>query len=98
MNSPISPIFRFEFYNRAKTAFAIVATGKDYYIDGQNSQLIFFFKKCPLGEEMGGFFIILKKSHQDLSNEGSTLKSLIEEQTRINEQAWKKVTPCLLIY
>ena len=27
-----------------------------------------------------------------------TLKSLIEEQTRINEQAWKKVTPCLLIY
>ena len=28
----------------------------------------------------------------------STLKSLIEEQTRINEQAWKKATPCLLIY
>ena len=27
-----------------------------------------------------------------------TLKSLIEEQTGINEQAWKKVPPCLLIY
>ena len=29
---------------------------------------------------------------------GTTLKSLIEEQTGINEQAWKKVAPCLLIY
>ena len=28
----------------------------------------------------------------------STLKSLIEEQTGINKQAWKKVLPCLLIY
>ena len=28
----------------------------------------------------------------------SSLKSLIEEQTGINEQAWKKVAPCLLIY
>ena len=28
----------------------------------------------------------------------TTLKSLIEEQTGINEQAWKKVPPCLLIY
>ena len=27
-----------------------------------------------------------------------TLKSLIQEQTGINEQAWKKVPPCLLIY
>ena len=27
-----------------------------------------------------------------------TLKSLIEEQTGINEQGWKKVPPCLLIY
>ena len=27
-----------------------------------------------------------------------TLKSLIEEQTEINEQAWKKVPPCFLIY
>ena len=27
-----------------------------------------------------------------------TLKSLIEKQTGINEQAWKKVAPCLLIY
>ena len=27
-----------------------------------------------------------------------TLKSLIEEQIGINEQAWKKVPPCLLIY
>ena len=28
----------------------------------------------------------------------TTLKSLIEEQTGINEQGWKKVPPCLLIY
>ena len=28
----------------------------------------------------------------------STLKSLIDEQTGINEQGWKKVPPCLLIY
>ena len=27
-----------------------------------------------------------------------TLKSLIVEQTGINEQDWKKVPPCLLIY
>jgi hypothetical protein len=27
-----------------------------------------------------------------------TLKSLIEEQTGINEQAWKKVPPSWLIY
>ena len=27
----------------------------------------------------------------------STLKSLIEEQTEINEQGWKKMPPCLLI-
>ena len=56
---------------------------KDYYIDGQNTQLI-CFQKCPMGEgskapklhPRGGFFepwffIILKNSHQDLSNEGS---------------------------
>jgi hypothetical protein len=47
--------FRFEFYNRAKTAFAIVATGKDYYIDGQNTQLIFFLK-CPIGGGNGCIF------------------------------------------
>ena len=28
----------------------------------------------------------------------STLKSLIVEQTGINEQVWKKESPCLLIY
>ena len=28
----------------------------------------------------------------------TTLKSLIDKQTGINEQAWKKVPPCLLIY
>ena len=28
----------------------------------------------------------------------NTLKSLIGEQTGINEQTWKKVPPCLLIY
>ena len=28
----------------------------------------------------------------------TTLKSLIEEQTGINEQGWKKVPPCFLIY
>ena len=27
-----------------------------------------------------------------------TLKSLIDEQTGLNKQAWKKVPPCLLIY
>ena len=53
------------------------------YIDGQNTQLI-FFQKLPLGEGKwppklhpgGGFFgpwsfITLKNSHQDLSNERS---------------------------
>ena len=35
---------------------------------------------------------------KDFRFDQPTLKSLIEEQTRINEQAWKKVTPCLLIY
>ena len=28
----------------------------------------------------------------------TTLKSLIEEQTGINEQGWKKIPPCLLFY
>ena len=57
--------------------------GKNYCIDGQNTQLI-FFEKWPLGEgkcppklhPRGGFFgpwsfITLKNSHQDLSNERS---------------------------
>ena len=56
---------------------------KNYYIDGQNTQPI-FLKKIPLGEgkrppklhPWGEFFgswsfTILKKSQQDLSNEGS---------------------------
>ena len=58
-------------------------SNKDYYIDGQNTQLIFFEKmspgdgnKAPKLHPGGGFFgpcsfIILKNSHQDLSNEGS---------------------------
>ena len=57
---------------------------KDYYIDGQNTQPIFFLKKILLGEgkrlpklhPKGAFFgpwsfIILKNSYQDLSNEGT---------------------------
>ena len=60
-----------------------VSYSKDYYIDGQNIQLI-FFQKLPLREGKwppklhpgGGFFgpwsfITLKNSHQDLSNERS---------------------------
>ena len=63
---------------------------KDYYIDGQNTQLIFLKKwplrgwKCHLKlHPAGGFFepwsfIILKNSGQDLPNEGSNfiLRSL----------------------
>ena len=62
----------------------LVGLGKDYYIDGQNTRLSWFKKKCPPGEgskdpkshPVGRFFgpwsfIILKNSHQDLSNEGS---------------------------
>ena len=41
-----------------------------------------------------------KKKVEEITNLtfSTTLKSLIEEQTGINEQAWKKVPPCLLIY
>ena len=60
-----------------------MGSGKDYYIDGQNTQLIFFEKKStgggkrpPKSHQAGGFFdhvffITLNNSHQDLSNEGS---------------------------
>ena len=62
-----------------------VSYSKDYYIDGQNIQLI-FFQKLPLREGKwppklhpgGGFFgpwsfITLKNSHQDLSDGGVKL-------------------------
>ena len=61
----------------------LMSLGKDYYIDGQNTQLIYFLKNSTGGGKQapklhpgGGLFgpwsfIILKNSHQDLSNEGS---------------------------
>jgi hypothetical protein len=68
----------------AKTCNFDSNLSKDYYIDGQNTRLIVVFFEFPLGEgskapklqPRAGFFgpwsfIILKNSHQDLSNEGS---------------------------
>ena len=68
-----------------------VNLGKDYYIDGQNTQLICFEKITTEGGKghpklhpRGGFFgpyfyKIFKSSHQDLYNEGSNfiLSSLL---------------------
>ena len=52
----------------------------------------------PLRGEKSNPFFSSVKDWVNFPLELSTLKSLIEEQTRINEQAWKKVPPCLLIY
>ena len=66
-------------FGHGKTRFYLQG-GRDYYIDGQNTQRIFFEKmttgggkKAPQFTPRCGpwSFIILKKSHQDLSNEGS---------------------------
>ena len=42
----------------------------------------------------------IEKHNQGMYGNGhcATLNSLLEEQTGINEQGWKKVPPCLVIY
>ena len=51
-------------------------------------RLNYVFKKCAVCIR----FSILVRGHW------ATLKSLIDEQTGINKQSWKKVSPCSLSY
>ena len=70
--------FTKEMKKRNGSNVVCVNLGKDYHIDGQNTQLSLFEKEYLWGREnytLGGInvgpwsFIILKNSHQDLSNE-----------------------------
>ena len=48
--------------------------------------------------DIGAKYLVFFSSRSLKTREKCTLKSLIEEQTGINEQAWKKAAPCLLSY